>query len=163
MDVENFNSLTMRGRTARDNRDYHNAAELLEDALRLWRGDALLDLRRVDALAVWADRLDEDRRTVTEDLFDVRLALGQHHEVVSALTQWASTHPLRERPHQQLMLALHRSGRTHEASMAYQRLHRTLTDQMGAEPAPGTRKLHQRILADDPEIGESLSYMSGVV
>ncbi|GAA4201995.1 AfsR/SARP family transcriptional regulator [Microbispora amethystogenes] len=99
LDVEQFNCLTMRGRTARDNRDYHNAAELLEDALRLWRGDALLDLRRVDALAVWADRLDGDRRAVTEDLFDVRLTVGQHHEIVNALAQWASTHPLRERPH----------------------------------------------------------------
>ncbi|WP_405086005.1 winged helix-turn-helix domain-containing protein [Microbispora sp. NBC_01389] len=38
VDVEQFNHLTMQGRTARDNRDYHNAAELLEDALRLWRG-----------------------------------------------------------------------------------------------------------------------------
>ncbi|RGA04679.1 hypothetical protein DI270_012495 [Microbispora triticiradicis] len=160
VDVDKFNYLTMHGRTARDRRDYHDAAELLGDALRLWRGDALLDLRRVDALAVWADRLDEDRRTVTEDLFDVRLAAGQHHEIVSALAQWASTHPLRERPHRQLMLALHRSGRTHEASMAYQRLHRTLVDQMGAGPAPGTRTLHQRILAGDPEIGRSLAYVS---
>lgn len=149
VDAAEFNQLAERGRIFRDNGDYHNAARLFESALNLWRGDALLDLRHVDALSAWADRLDEDRRAVVEDLFDVRLALGHHHEIVGGLAQWAGRHPLRERPHRQLMLALHRSGRTHDASASYHRLRRTLVDRFGTEPSPDTQALHQRILTGD--------------
>lgn len=149
VDVAEFNQWAAQGRIARENGDYHNAARLLENALRLWRGDALLDVRQIDGLRVWAERLDEDRRAVTEDLFDVRLALGHHREIVGGLAQWATRHPLRERPHRQLMLALHRSGRTHDASASYQRLRRTLVDRLGTEPSPDTQALHQRILTGD--------------
>lgn len=150
VDAAVFNDFTAQGRIARDNGDYHNAARMLENALSLWRGDALAGMRHVDELAAWAERLDEDRRAATEDLFDVRLALGDHREIVGGLTQWARRHPLRERPHRQLMLALHRSGRTHDASASYQRLRRTLVDRLGTEPSPDTQALHQRIVTDDP-------------
>ncbi|WP_275410490.1 AfsR/SARP family transcriptional regulator [Microbispora corallina] len=101
-------------------------------------------------MVAWGDRLDEDRRSVTEDLFDVRLALGYHHEIVGTLGEWTSRHPLRERSHRQLMLALYRSGRSHDASIAYQRLRHRLVEQTGVEPAPATQALHHRILAADP-------------
>ncbi|WP_133305958.1 AfsR/SARP family transcriptional regulator [Microbispora triticiradicis] len=150
VDVAEFNQWVAQGRIARENGDYHNAVRLFENALSLWRGDhALLDVRQVDGLRVWAERLDEDRRAVTEDLFDVRLALGHHREIVGGLAQWATRHPLRERPHRQLMLALHRSGRTHDAFASYQRLRRTLVDRLGTEPSPDTQALHQRILTGD--------------
>lgn len=150
VDVEAFNHFAAQGRIARDNGDYHNAAKMFENALSLWRGDALSDMRHVDELSAWAERLEEDRRAVTEDLFDVRLALGHHHEIVGGLTQWARRHPLRERPHRQLMLALHRSGRTCDATASYQRLRRTMVDRLGTEPSPDTQALHQRILTEDP-------------
>ncbi|WP_432934330.1 AfsR/SARP family transcriptional regulator [Microbispora sp. CA-135349] len=151
VDAAVFNQFVAQGRIARDNGDYHNAARIFESALNLWRDDALLGMRHVDELAAWAERLDEDRRAVTEDLFDVRLTLGHHHEIVGGLAQWARRHPLRERPHRQLMLALHRSGRTHDASASYQRLRRTLVDCLGTEPSPDTQAVHQRILTgDDP-------------
>lgn len=149
VDAAVFNHFAAQGRIARENGDYHNAARMFENALSLWRGDALLAMRHVDALSAWAYRLDEDRRAVTEDLFDVRLALGHHREIVGGLAQWAGRHPLRERPHRQLMLALHRSGRTHDASASYQRLRRTLVDRLGIEPSSDTQALHQRILTGD--------------
>ncbi|MBD3146148.1 AfsR/SARP family transcriptional regulator [Microbispora bryophytorum] len=149
VDAAVFNHFAEQARIARENGDYHNAARMFENALSLWRGDALPAMRHVDELSAWAERLDEDRRAVTEDLFDVRLALGHHHEIVGGLAQWARRHPLRERPHRQLMLALHRSGRTHDASASYQRLRRTLVDRLGTEPSPDTQALHQRILTGD--------------
>ena len=149
VDAAVFNHFAAQGRIARENGDYHNAARMFENALSLWRGDALLAMRHVDQLAAWAERLDEERRAVTEDLFDVRLALGDHDDIVGGLTQWAGRHPLRERPHRQLMLALHRSGRTYDASASYQRLRRTMVDRLGTEPSPDTQALHQRILTGD--------------
>ncbi|MBX6386443.1 MAG: AfsR/SARP family transcriptional regulator [Microbispora sp.] len=149
VDAEIFNRFAAQGRIARDNGDYHNAAKMFEKALSLWRGDALPGMRHVKELCAWAERLDEERRAVTEDLFDVRLALGHHREIVGGLAQWARRHPLRERPHRQLMLALHRSGRTRDASASYQRLRRALVDRLGTEPSPDTQALHQRILTGD--------------
>jgi hypothetical protein len=49
------------------------------------------------------------------------------------------------------MRALARSGRRAEALDAYRRAHRTLADQLGIQPGPELRELHQRILAGDEE------------
>jgi DNA-binding SARP family transcriptional activator len=155
IDADIFDDLATQGRIARGTSDFHLAEKYFKNALYLWRGDALFDMKRTDELSGWAERLDEDRRTVTEDLFDVQLALGQHHEIVGPLAHWTTRHPFRERPHRQFMLALHRSDRSHDASIAYQRLRRTLIDQMGTEPAPNTRQLHQLILANDPALAFS--------
>lgn len=152
LDAQIFDDLTVEGRTARQKGDLLLAEKHFKNALHLWRGDALFDMKRTDELGAWAERLDEDRRAVTEDLFGAQLALGQHHEIVGCLAQWTTRHPFRERVHRQLMLALHRSGRSYDASIAYQNLRRTLIEQVGAEPASGTQRLHQMILTNDPAL-----------
>src|SRR4051794_31823199 len=152
LDAEVFTQLADQARTAQRNGELREAESAFEQALGLWRGDALFDMGHSEELSAWAERLDEDRRAATEDLFDVRLALGRHHELAGHLGHWTMRHPLRERPHRQLMLALHRAGRSHDASSAYQRLHRVLVDEMGIEPAPDTQTLHRRILTNDPAV-----------
>lgn len=145
-DAQLFDALAAAGRSARRNGELNSAAVHFDKALRLWRGDALFDLRGTDGLSAWAEQLDENRRSLTEDLFDVQLALDQHHQIVENLGQWTMRYPLRERPHRQLMLALHRSGRSDDASITYQRLRRTLIDEMGVDPTPGTQALYVRML-----------------
>lgn len=63
------------------------------------------------------------------------------------LRSLAARHPLRERFHGQLMLALYRCDRQAEALAAYQRARDALVAELGVEPGPGLRDLHKRMLS----------------
>ena len=54
--------------------------------------------------------------------------------------------PFRESGHRTLMSALAAQGNTAEALIAYEALRRKLSHELGVEPDPQTRKLHQAIL-----------------
>lgn len=131
---------------------HERAVELLRRAEALWRGAALSDvpsdlLRRREST-----RLEELRLQITEARIDADLALGRVGEAVAELRSLVEAHPLRERLHAQLMLALYRAERRGEALAAYRDARRVLRDQLGAEPTEQLRELHQRILAADPEL-----------
>lgn len=59
-------------------------------------------------------------------------------------------HPLLEPFHYQLMAALYRCGRRADALAAYRSARGVLVDELGIEPGPDLRQLHQRILDDEP-------------
>ena len=59
-------------------------------------------------------------------------------------------HPLRERLHGLLMLALYRDGQQAEALAAYQRARRVLVDEIGAEPGLELSRLERQILGGRP-------------
>lgn len=126
------------------------AADLLGSALRLWRGQALTGLggRVIEAAAT---ALDERRHVARETYYDHMLALGRHQEIVPELSALTAEHPLRERLAGQLMLALYRSGRQADALQAYQRTRNALARDLGIDPGPELRRLHQGILADTVE------------
>ena len=83
---------------------------------------------------------------------DADLAAGRHAEVVAELEALVAAHPLRERLHRQRMLALYRAGRQAEALEAYREARRVLVDEIGIEPGPELRSLHEAILRQDPEL-----------
>jgi hypothetical protein len=58
----------------------------------------------------------------------------------------AGKHPLRERPHAQLMLALYFTGRHAEALAVYRDFRRLLLDEVGLEPSVELRRLEEDIL-----------------
>ena len=80
------------------------------------------------------------------------LAEGRHAEVIGELTALAQAHPTREHLRAQLMLALYRAGRQAEALAAYQDARRALVDELGIEPGPRLRELHQQVLNQDPAL-----------
>ena len=57
--------------------------------------------------------------------------------------------PLRERLHAQRMLALYRCGRQADALEAYRAARAALVEQVGVEPGPELRRLHEAILRQD--------------
>jgi tetratricopeptide (TPR) repeat protein len=77
------------------------------------------------------------------------LALGRHSGLVADLRRLTTEHPLRERSHAQLMVALHQSGRRAEALEVFRTLRERLIDELGLEPAPELRELQQQILTEE--------------
>ena len=89
------------------------------------------------------------------------LALGQHAEAAAQLAGLVREHPLRERFRSQLMLALYRCGRQGDALAAFTDARRVLAGELGVEPGPELRRLHQRILAADPGLDDALGAAGG--
>jgi hypothetical protein len=126
-------------------------ADLLHEALALWRGEALAEFP--DEPFVHARRrLEELRLTAIERRIDLDLSLGRHEGVVRELEELVAEHPLRERFRFQLMLALYRAGRQVDALDAYRAARATLVDELGIEPAQMLRELEQKILRQAPEL-----------
>jgi predicted ATPase/DNA-binding SARP family transcriptional activator len=152
VDVFEFVRLSDEGRSALASGDAAAAAETLRAALGLWRGPALADLASVPFAQTEILRLEEQRAAAAEDLIDADLALGRHDQLVAELEALVAEHPLRERLHAQLMLALYRAGRQADALNAYQRARATLVEELGIEPGDALRRLERAILAHDPSL-----------
>lgn len=128
------------------------AAELLRGALDLWRGPPLADLTYEPFARVAIERLEEMRLAALEERIDADLELGRDREIVPELEQLVADHPLRERFHAQLMLALYRSGRQADALTAYRSAREALVDELGLEPTRALQELERRILSQDPAL-----------
>ena len=152
LDARRFERLIAEGRSALAANAPEPAAASLRAALRLWRGDALDDLSDEPFAQVEIGRLEELRLGAVEDLIDADLALYRHADVVGELEALVATHPLRERLHGQLMVALYRCGRQAEALEAYQAARRTLVDDLGLEPGPALQRVQRAILRQDPSL-----------
>lgn len=132
--------------------DPANVLDRLDTALSWWRGAALDDVAGEPFAIGEAARLEELRLTAIELRYEAALALGRHHEVASDLAALVGEHPLREKLHAQLMLALYRSGRQADALRAFAAARETLIDELGIEPGPELRELERRILDHDPNL-----------
>jgi DNA-binding SARP family transcriptional activator len=152
LDLDRFEALVGEGRQALGQGDARRASDRLRDALALWRGPPLADLAFERFAQSEIVRLGEERLAALEDRIDADLALGRHTVLVGELDALVREHPLRERLHAQLMLALYRSGRQADALERYQDVRRVLIDQLGIEPGPGLKELEQAILAQDPSL-----------
>ena len=152
LDLSRFEGLFAEGQRALAEERPERAAELLSEALALWRGPALADLAFEPFAQAEAARLDELRVAALEDRIEADLALGRHAAVASELEPLIAAHPLRERLRRLQMLALYRSGRQAEALEAYRSARRTLVDEIGVEPGTELRELHEAILRQDPAL-----------
>jgi predicted ATPase/DNA-binding SARP family transcriptional activator len=148
LDLRAFEEGAEEGRAALASRDCDRAAQLLRQALALWRGPALAGLPS-EALRREAERLEELRLQVLEDRLEADLGRGRQREVVPELQALVAEEPFRERPRAQLMLALYRSGRPGDALELYRETRRLLVEELGMEPSQELRKLEQAILQGD--------------
>ncbi|HMI71116.1 MAG TPA: BTAD domain-containing putative transcriptional regulator, partial [Solirubrobacteraceae bacterium] len=128
------------------------AAAKLREALGLWRGPPLADLAYEPFARSHVARLEDLRFTALEQRIEADLASGKHARLTGELEALVAQHPLRERLHGQLMLALYRSGRQAEALAAYQAARATLVDELGIEPGRELRDLHEAILRQDERL-----------
>ena len=145
VDVHRFHRLVAGARTARD--PDRLQAELLRDALGLWRGIPIAEMagewatgirqtwqrQRIDAVVLWAE---------------TELRLDNSAAVIDTVTGLVAEHPLHEPLTGVLMRALYAAGRLGEALACYARIRSALVEQLGIDPSAELRQAHQRILAE---------------
>ncbi|MFI5776146.1 BTAD domain-containing putative transcriptional regulator [Nocardia sp. NPDC051570] len=145
IDCNRFLTLAARG-AALLHTDPLRALAVLQEALQLWHGPALLDthggLRCQSATAL----LDERRLGVWANVINALLATGEEHQAVAELRRLVTHHPLNEQFHEQLMLALYRVGRQSDALDQFHQLRTKLDEELGLAPAERLKKLYSEIL-----------------
>jgi DNA-binding SARP family transcriptional activator len=149
LDLAEFDMLVGQAKEAAETRDPVAASELFGTALAIWRGSAFADVRS-PLIRSAADSLEYRRLLACEAKAEADLTLGRSDRVVADLPQWLAAHPFRERMRGMLMLALYRLGCRADALTVYREGHRLMVAELGLEPGPPLRALHQHILADDP-------------
>ena len=88
---------------------------------------------------------------MTLDRNDAALRAGRHAELLVELTAALGAHPLDERLAGQLMLAQYRNGRQADALDTYRQMRQRLVEELGVDPGPGLRQVHQQILAGNSD------------
>ncbi|MCV2491623.1 AAA family ATPase [Geodermatophilus sp. YIM 151500] len=128
------------------------AAEMLDEALGLWRGPALTGY----ADEPWAEaeiaRLSELRAVARERLFAARLELGEAALLVPDLEAMVNEEPLREERWRLLVLALYRAQRQADALGALRRARDRLAEELGVDPGPALRDLERQVRAQSPAL-----------
>ncbi|MEV7056301.1 BTAD domain-containing putative transcriptional regulator [Streptomyces microflavus] len=134
--------------------DAVRGGELLREALALWQGGALAGLP-----GAWAQaqrvRLEQVRLDALESAYRAGLDAGAQHDITAEVSQVVAEHPLDERFREVLMLALYRSGRQAAALEVYAQTRTLLAEELGIEPGPELRRLHERILRADATLPAS--------
>jgi DNA-binding SARP family transcriptional activator/tetratricopeptide (TPR) repeat protein len=146
LDLSRFRALATRGKAAMDRGESRRAAAHFAEALGQWRGAALLN---VESDALHRDevgQLAEERLRVREQWADALLDVGEYGTVVPELVRLTRENPLRERLHEQLMVALYRSGRQAEALDVHRRISDVLAEELGLDPGPSLQRTRQAIL-----------------
>lgn len=129
---------------------FEQASTHLADALAQWRGPVLDDLRDFEFVAPFATALVEDKVVAHTAHAEAEIACNRGHAVIGALESLVAEYPYREPLWVQLITAYYLAERQSDALDAHQRLKTTLADDLGIDPGPSVRALHQRILRQEP-------------
>ncbi|MDH6229417.1 MULTISPECIES: AfsR/SARP family transcriptional regulator [Streptomyces] len=154
VDVHLYEELTAQGLAAFEAGDSEGSARCYRQALELWDGNALVDVRLGPVLEIEVLRLEESRLVAVERRIDADLRLGRHSELIAELTELTARHPHHEGLHSQAMVALYRAGRQGSALEIYRRLRMRLIEELGVEPSPQLQRLHQAMLTVDPQLDQ---------
>lgn len=132
------------------------ASTLLAEASELWRGAPLAGLS-----GPWAELarhgMVQERLAMLTDLYELELRLGRHSSAVGNLSDLLATNPTAEPLAGLLMRALYYSDRQAEALEVYSQVRERLIEQIGDEPGPTLRKLHEQVLRRDPVLDQQLN------
>ncbi|MGW4384695.1 AfsR/SARP family transcriptional regulator [Kitasatospora sp. NPDC004531] len=154
VDARTLDLLEFRELLARADRAAEPAAELalLRSGLALWQPPVLGNVHSDVLHREEVPRLSEEWLRTVERVYDIELALGRCRQVLPELWPLARSHPAHERFWEQLIEALHRTGRRADALAEYRRVRDHLGEELGVEPGPALRSLELAVLR-----GESLA------
>jgi SARP family transcriptional regulator, regulator of embCAB operon len=128
---------------------FEEASRHLSAALAQWRGPVLEDLRDFEFVSAFATALVEDKVLVHTARAQAEIACGRGYAVIGELESLIVEHPYREPLWAQLITAYYLAERQSDALDAYQRLKTTLANDLGIDPGPTIRALHERILRQE--------------
>jgi SARP family transcriptional regulator, regulator of embCAB operon len=129
---------------------FDDASRHLAAALAEWRGPVLDDLRQFGFVDTFATALLEVKVVAQTALAEAEIACGRAESVIGQLEELTAEHPFRERVWAQLMTAYYVVDRQSDALNAYRRLKANLAENLGIDPSPTVRTLHERILRQEP-------------
>jgi len=118
----------------------------VDEALALWRGEALVDVAEFPFAAVSASRLAELRLAAVESSLEARVRAGDDRGLVAELADLTAAHPYRDGFWRLRLMALTAQGRANEALTVYEGLRTMLADELGADPSSALQELHLAIL-----------------
>ncbi|MFC8721632.1 BTAD domain-containing putative transcriptional regulator [Kitasatospora sp. NPDC057198] len=162
LDLTRYRSAVQRANEAVAAGDADTGISLLASAGGLWRGAALTGLGG-DYFANVATRLEEERLSAVELLFELRVRRGDGAHVVAELVGLVASHPSRESFRASLMTALHSTGRASDALEVYEEGRRLLAEEFGLDPSDDLKMLHQRILRGLPVVEPPTSRLPPVL
>ncbi|MFJ6215751.1 BTAD domain-containing putative transcriptional regulator [Streptomyces sp. NPDC092296] len=151
IDAVEFEKQVQQARAALRGGQAAEACLRFREGLRLWRG-SVLDGLTGPLFEQEATRLQELRMNAVEEHAALLLLVGDNQRVVGELTGVLRDNPLREQARAHLMLAQYRLGRRAEALAVYREGRRILVEELGIEPGPPLRQLHDLVLRDAPEL-----------
>jgi DNA-binding SARP family transcriptional activator len=129
---------------------FEDASTYLTAALAEWRGPFLDDLREFAFVDPFATALAELRVAVQTAHAEAEIACGRADAIIPRLELLSAEHPYRERLWAQLITAYYVTERQSDALNAYQRLKTNLAENLGIDPGPTIRSLHEQILRQEP-------------
>jgi len=156
LDVREYQRLMSAGCAALGAGDDATGMGRLTEALRLWRGPALVDVPLGRVLESKRRELEESWLMATEYLVGAKLRQGMYREVLIELAALTAENPLHEGLQAQYMRALYLSGRRAQALEVFHRLRRNLVDELGLEPEPQVQRIHRAILNSDTDFEDDL-------
>lgn len=151
LDLLAFHHAVARSRALLAAGNPEEAATALRKGLTLWQGTPLGGTAGAYVEAARTD-LTEQRMKAVEQLIELELAIGHHHEIVADYLPLLRQHPFRDRLRGALMLGLYRSGRETHALAVYRDLKLLLAEQQGIDPSSQLQHLELMILRKDPSL-----------
>jgi DNA-binding SARP family transcriptional activator len=160
LDLERFRRAVAAGHDHQRADRPQAALDAFDAALELWRGEPLAELGDHLVVAPLRTELKELRLSAIEGRLRALVEIGRHVEAISELESLVAQEPLRESPHELLMVALYRAGRTAEALGVHRQFTTTLRDQLGLDASERFEELVALILRRDPRL-DSTAHVSG--
>ncbi|KUI47244.1 regulator [Mycobacterium sp. GA-1199] len=149
-DLGRFNTEKAAGAQASAAGRFGLATDRLAAALAQWRGSVLHDLREFRFVEPFAAALVEDKVATHVLRAEAEIACGRAGSMINQLEDLVGEHPYREPLWAQLITAYYLAERQTDALDAYRRVRSSLSEDLGIDPGPTLRTLHERILRQEP-------------
>lgn len=155
LDVDRYVDRIEQARRLHHAGDPDRAASSYLRADDLWIGDPWADLGQRFWAVARVEQLRTLRASAAQEHATCLLEAGDPAAALERIRPVIRDHPLWDGLRMVEMLALHRLGRSVEASRAYQLHRQTMIEETGLEPSPDLAQLETRILGSDPALTRS--------
>jgi DNA-binding SARP family transcriptional activator/predicted ATPase len=150
LDIAEFERELQLAKVAEERGDWRALQAALEQADRLYRGDALPSCYD-EWIVPERERLHLRHLQALERLTDLLAAQGDNAAAIGYARRFVRADPLNEAGYRRLMRLLALSGDRAGALHVYHRCAATLQRELGIEPDPATRAAYEHLMHPDPE------------